>query len=133
MIAFPTFLMYLWNKFQEIVSAACGKIINVSGKASDYRTKYLKEGPTIKNYEHPEFAIFRKLSALSEKQPENKELEDVVVEVKKIINENAICLVQYASMYALLGDGDELSPTTKEKLAEMFDAAGKMLKGDKSP
>ena len=77
----------------------------------------------MKNFEHPEFFILHKLQLLQEKYPDLSELAALTKETQKIINENALSMVQAANLYVLLGKEGDLLPETKKKLALLYDAA----------
>ena len=81
----------------------------------------------MKNYQHPEFHILHKLQLMKDKYPDLEELRVLTSEVRDIINENAIAVVQAANLYALLGKPGDLTPETRQKLREQLTAALKTL------
>ena len=81
----------------------------------------------MKNYQHPEFHILHKLQLMLEKHPEMDDLQTLVGEVRDIINENAIAVVQAANLYALLGKPGDLTSETRQKLRQQLSTALKTL------
>ena len=76
-----------------------------------------------KNYEHPEFLMYSRLVALRKQYPKIKELDDLVKDLRKMINENSMSLVRSAHLYALYGQDDELTPKTRKMMKHMLQAA----------
>ena len=81
----------------------------------------------MKNYTHPEFLILHKLQLMLEKNPEQEELLTLIADVRDIINENSLAMVQTASLYALLGKPGDLTHETKHKLRHQLSAALRIL------
>jgi|GEM_PF-3831263 hypothetical protein len=85
------------------------------------------------NYKHPEFHLLHKLQLIQDKHPEIEDIGLLVDETLDIINENAITLVQQASLYALLGKPGDLSAATKNKLRKILSGAMACLDLDDEP
>jgi len=81
----------------------------------------------MRNFKYPEFHILHKLQLMQEKHPEMDDLQALISEVRDIINENSISVVQQANLYALLGKPGDLTPETRQKLRQQFSVAIKTL------
>ena len=77
----------------------------------------------MKNITHPEFQILRRLELLREKYPDRTDLAELAEETRNTINENALSMMQSATLYALLGREGDLYPETRQKLLSMLESA----------